>query len=220
MRLNAIVDDGAVFYLNGVEVYRVNMPDGAVSYSTPAASPVATPAYTGPIAISATNLVAGTNVFAVEVHQAAGDTSDMLFGAELIALPMIPPPVTLAFNEILGATNASFFLELMNHGSNIYVLEDFVIYHDGRTNFDQYVFPPGVSLGPNQFLALTNTTLNFEFAAGDKLFLYRLERQNLRRCGHQETASGALAEWHGPMALSQRANAGRAQHASRSATRS
>jgi len=172
LRLNAIVDDGAVFYLNGAEVYRANMPDGAVSYATPAVSPVATPAYTGPIAISATNLVAGTNVFAVEVHQAAGDTSDMLFGAELIALPMIPPPVALAFNEILGATNASFFLELMNHGTNTYALEDFVIYRDGRTNFDQYVFPPGVSLGPNQFLALTNTTLDFEFAAGDKLFLY------------------------------------------------
>ena len=37
--LRSLVDDGAVVYLNGVEVQRVNMPAGAVTYSTMAPSP-------------------------------------------------------------------------------------------------------------------------------------------------------------------------------------
>ena len=35
-----ILDDGAVFYLNGQEVYRHNMPAGPVTHDTPAASEV------------------------------------------------------------------------------------------------------------------------------------------------------------------------------------
>src|SRR5580765_4146579 len=74
LRLNTILDDGAVFYLNGVEVFRTNMPAGVVTYSTPAASNVTSPTYTGPMIISSSSLVTGTNILAVEVHQAAGDT--------------------------------------------------------------------------------------------------------------------------------------------------
>jgi hypothetical protein len=43
LRLNTIVADGAVFYLNGVEVQRLNMPAGAVAYSTPALTNAASP---------------------------------------------------------------------------------------------------------------------------------------------------------------------------------
>src|SRR6185503_19851473 len=62
-------DDGAVVYLNGVELYRNNMPVGAVNYSTFAAS---TAGDDGFIPVNAsfpsTLLVSGTNKIAVEVH--------------------------------------------------------------------------------------------------------------------------------------------------------
>ncbi len=71
LTLRPVVDDGAVFYLNGVEVCRLNMPDGPVVYSTPAAGPVDDATYAEPVILPASLLAPGPNVLAVEVHQAA-----------------------------------------------------------------------------------------------------------------------------------------------------
>ncbi|MDA3924440.1 MAG: lamin tail domain-containing protein [Kiritimatiellae bacterium] len=69
-----VVDDGAVFYLNGVEMYRQNMLAGPVVYSTSAIDPVDDADYADPIVVSSERLVQGVNVLAVEVHQAASAT--------------------------------------------------------------------------------------------------------------------------------------------------
>src|SRR5207237_9841402 len=83
LKLNPLVADGAIFYLNGLEVYRQNLPDGPIAYSTPALAAVATPTFTGPVPISSGNLVNGTNVLGVEVHMASGSTGLPLNGADL-----------------------------------------------------------------------------------------------------------------------------------------
>ena len=70
LQLRPLIDDGAVFYLNGAEVARVNMPAGAVNRSTLAAVPVATASYGDTITLAAGSLIPGTNLLAVEVHQA------------------------------------------------------------------------------------------------------------------------------------------------------
>jgi len=70
-----IVDDGAVIYLNGVEIYRLNMPTGAVTYATLAASAIQNAGYSGPFSIASSNLVVGQNVLAVEVHQTTTTTN-------------------------------------------------------------------------------------------------------------------------------------------------
>jgi Concanavalin A-like lectin/glucanases superfamily/Lamin Tail Domain/CotH kinase protein len=70
LRIQPLIDDGAVFYLNGVEISRFNMPAGAINYSTLANSAVGTATYGNPILIPGTALNVGTNVLAVEVHQA------------------------------------------------------------------------------------------------------------------------------------------------------
>jgi hypothetical protein len=75
LKLRPVVDDGAVFYLNGVEIFRVNMPPGPVTASTSASVLVGDAAYTGPISIPASNLVQGVNVLAVEVHQITSSSS-------------------------------------------------------------------------------------------------------------------------------------------------
>lgn len=82
-----VVDDGAVFYFNGMEAARFNMPDGPIDSQTPALS--------GPlegVVRSITNvmgLVCGLNSIAVEVHNQAPTSGDILFGAEIIArVPM------------------------------------------------------------------------------------------------------------------------------------
>jgi hypothetical protein len=92
LTLRNTIDDGAVFYLNGVEVSRFVIGAGAVAYGTFATGSHEASTFGGPDVISAASLVPGDNVFAVEVHQFDATSSDIVFGAELTAtLPAAPP---------------------------------------------------------------------------------------------------------------------------------
>ena len=85
LQLRHVVDDGAVIYLNGNEIHRFGIAaDVIVDATTDTAGHEN--AYEGPFDISITNLVSGKNVLAIEVHQAGGSSSDMVFGAELTAV--------------------------------------------------------------------------------------------------------------------------------------
>ena len=79
-------DDGAVVYLNGLEIFRSNMPTGAISHATLAATGLSVQADESaylPFALNRSLLLEGTNTFAVEVHQASTNTPDMSFDLEL-----------------------------------------------------------------------------------------------------------------------------------------
>src|SRR5262245_523067 len=82
---SSLVDDGAVFYLNGTEVQRLRMPSGPIAYLTaatgtpPGGDATAYDVFT----IIPTNLVSGTNLLAVEVHQTGTNSSDIVFGTAL-----------------------------------------------------------------------------------------------------------------------------------------
>ena len=84
------IDDGAVFYLNGVEIQRVRMNAGAVTYATlanlSACNGSGDATCEDVFTISGnliTNLVIGTNILAAEVHQINTTSSDIVFGAAL-----------------------------------------------------------------------------------------------------------------------------------------
>jgi hypothetical protein len=82
--LHHVVDDGIIAYLNGVEVYRYNMPTGAVDYSTPASSVIdLATAVTAELPI--TSVHSGTNLLAVELHQTTEADPDLILGAEIEA---------------------------------------------------------------------------------------------------------------------------------------
>jgi hypothetical protein len=83
--LTVLIDDGAIVYLNGREVYRLGMPAGAVTYSTWASRGVGDAALEGPFQIPTDDLVQGDNVMAVEVHQASATSSDIVFALQLDA---------------------------------------------------------------------------------------------------------------------------------------
>jgi hypothetical protein len=78
-------DDGAVVYLNGVEVLRDNMPTGTISTSTRASASVTGSAEDRLTAhdLPVTGLVAGANVLAVEVHQSSSGSTDLSFELSL-----------------------------------------------------------------------------------------------------------------------------------------
>jgi Domain of unknown function (DUF4832)/Domain of unknown function (DUF4874) len=92
-------DDGAVLYLNGTEVVRINMPAGPVDYlSIASEAPDDGQAYFEHI-VDAGYLVDGVNVLAVELHQSAADDPDAGFDLEL-----------LAGDQFYYSSDSSFFL--------------------------------------------------------------------------------------------------------------
>jgi hypothetical protein len=94
LTLKTLRDDGAVVYVNGTEVWRDNMPSGAVGYRTFAASDVkgAHERSFKSASISPALLLNGTNVIAVELHQVDASSSDLGFDLELIASSAQPTP--------------------------------------------------------------------------------------------------------------------------------
>ena len=82
-------DDGAVVYLNGTEVYRTNMPGGAISSSTFASAGIEDNTYYEH-EFDSSGLVVGTNVIAVEVHQSSLTSSDVGFDFSLETTDVAP----------------------------------------------------------------------------------------------------------------------------------
>lgn len=84
---NLLYDDGAIVYINGVEVARTNLPDGAVSSDTVADSASEEGIYEAlDLGDSIPFLLNGENTLAVEIHQADPASSDVSFDMDLIAL--------------------------------------------------------------------------------------------------------------------------------------
>ncbi|MCZ6792937.1 MAG: hypothetical protein O7J95_04910 [Planctomycetota bacterium] len=77
-------DDGAAVFINGVEVARDNLPEKA-KHDTPSASTTGGPveSYLFPYVVRPGVLRAGENTIAVEVHQANGSSSDLVFELSL-----------------------------------------------------------------------------------------------------------------------------------------
>ena len=81
--IDYLIDDGAVVYINGTEVFRTpNMPAGAVETTTLATVGDETGFSTGNLNLSGI-LVEGTNSIAVEVHQTSLTSSDVGFQLQL-----------------------------------------------------------------------------------------------------------------------------------------
>ena len=93
--LRVVRDDGIVAYLNGTEVFRDNVPEGAILPSTPALAAVSgADEFTwlsAPVPVGL--FTSGENVLAAEVHQVNGTSSDLSFNAELEVTRTILGPV-------------------------------------------------------------------------------------------------------------------------------
>jgi hypothetical protein len=86
--LRVLRDDGAVVYINGTEVVRNNLPPtGTLNYNTTALSSISGAQESALVVTSLppSLFVAGPNLIAVAVHQAASSGDDMSFNLELTA---------------------------------------------------------------------------------------------------------------------------------------
>ena len=105
--LRLIADDGAVVYLNGQEIWRVNMAAAPVviGFNTFALSSVSGTAENAwnELTLPSTGLNAGENIIAVEIHQSDGASSDISFDLELQAVTHGTPEI-LSTNAVLETT--------------------------------------------------------------------------------------------------------------------
>lgn len=173
LRLRPIIADGAVFYLNGAEVLRFNMPGGTITSATTAVTNITNATLSGPFDLPTGSLIGGTNVLAVEIHRGPSAPADTIFGAELTVtttnFPAAPLP-SIAFNEMESATNANFGFELINYGSTTASLEGCAVVRLGGA-YREFTLP-ALSLSPGGLVFVPKAALGFSADPGDKFILY------------------------------------------------
>ncbi|HEX7861057.1 MAG TPA: lamin tail domain-containing protein [Verrucomicrobiae bacterium] len=176
LNITPVIDDGAVFYLNGQEVYRLRMPAGTIAHTTPASATVGNATLEGPFTVPATGLVVGENVLAVEVHQSGAGSTDVVFGSEfqltsavsvratpgapnsvLRDVPTIPPvwinevhPInTTGITDMNGERDP--WLELHNAGLTPVDLTDWTLSDDSAA-LTKFSFPAGTTIPAGGYL--------------------------------------------------------------------
>ena len=95
-------DDGAIFYLDGVEIGRYNMPAGPATFVTRATAGIE-----ASLQCLLFSAPAGVHTLAVEVHQAGTTTSDGLFGAEIRAVTL---PESISIDRDASGNNTVTFI--------------------------------------------------------------------------------------------------------------
>jgi hypothetical protein len=107
LQINYLIDDGAVFYLNGKQIHRANMKErGSIRYTTRALSTVSDAELSGQIVLPGKYLKQGENILAVEVHQYSTNDRDLAFGLSFRAtVESLPDGVIL--NELMAANRGS-----------------------------------------------------------------------------------------------------------------
>lgn len=149
LQLRHIIDDGAVFYLNGVEVLRYNLSEGA-TFATLA---VDNAVYSEYETIAADSLLVGTNRLSVEVRQQSTTSSDVVFGVELQAAIQITPPIpALPYRE-----SQEEWIELYNRSDHAVDLSGWKI--RDAIDFD---FPSSTTIASNGYLVIARNAATLQ----------------------------------------------------------
>lgn len=165
VQLNIKRDDGAVVYVNGVEVFRSNMPTGLISNSTlatPFASDDGGTPQTSLLPVSA--FVEGLNVVAVEIHQVDATSSDISFDLELKAFGVyVPLIVRQPYLQMLApeAINIKWRTDVATSSKICYGIKadslvDCII--DSATVIDHEIRLTGLSPSTKYFYAVSDGT--------------------------------------------------------------
>jgi len=188
LEVQHVIDDGAVFYINGHEAGRYNLT-GQVTNGTLAGT-VANAGYQGPLPLAITNVFPGENLLAVEVHQNAPNSPDLVFGMRLDGLVITNPPALagLIINEVL-ANNSSLtepdgtqpdWVELYNPSTGPIDLGNMSL-TDTLSLPRRWVFPAGAVIAAQRYYLVrfdssipasaTNTGFGLS-ASGDFVYLF------------------------------------------------
>jgi len=151
LRVEHVIDDGAAFYLNGVEVpeLRFNLPAGAIGHSTLATAGVSNAVLSAPrdLPVAGLNLAPGVNRLSVEVHQQISSSNDMVCAVRLSTIETVTPAVP----AMPVRSNPGEWIELHNRGAVPFDLGGWSL--AGGISF---TLPPGTTLEAGGFLVVAN----------------------------------------------------------------
>lgn len=147
--LRMLVDDGAIVYVNGNEVYRYGLPAGTITYTTVATNEPKDGREEVGIDLSPSAFVTGLNVIAVEVHQTSVTSSDLTFDFQLSGLVLSPSytpiwrpsKVIVCMLEnrnranIIGSANAPWINSLLSDTSCANFTQSYSLEHPSRPNY-------------------------------------------------------------------------------------
>ncbi len=147
LEISHIINDGAIFYLNGQEVGRFNMPAGDVDPDTRARRSLQNDANgVGPINVPVELLNEGTNTLSVELHLVTRFDRNVVFGTRL--LYGTQTAAATAGSEFQDRDQAEW-IELYNRGDKTINLEGWRL-----TDAVDYEFPAGATLLPDSYLVV------------------------------------------------------------------
>jgi hypothetical protein len=169
-------DDGIVAFVNGVEVGRVNMPAGDPTNATAALTAVgdapveADAEFEVPRAL----LIAGTNVIAASVHNAALTSSDASFVPRLLNRRITSPspsgdPVPAVINECFSRTAGERWLEVFNTSGAPLDLSGFKL-SDDAADLGRWTLPPSTVLPARGYLVVTEAESGLNFVGPELTF--------------------------------------------------
>ena len=153
LRLAHLVDDGAAFYLNGVEIERFQLPEGPLEYATFATRRGPDASLVGPVNLPVDQLKTGTNVLSVELHQKTRRSPDMMLDVELSVARRLAPPIPgRSFAE-----SDEEWIELYNRSLQTIDLTGWQL--NNAVRFD---FPVGTVISPNEYLLVAGNATQFQ----------------------------------------------------------
>ncbi|MGJ8695135.1 MAG: lamin tail domain-containing protein [Verrucomicrobiaceae bacterium] len=174
------VDDGAVIYLNGAEIVRDNLPTtGTIIYTTRAEEAIGGSDESDftTFNLSASGLVAGDNVIAVEVHQSSQTSSDTRFDMSLEATAYTGPSIVDSITYTTQVTDVSYGRDLTTPT----IWKQFAESTPGAANITAAVTDVRLSSGkasisPNAGFYSSEQTITLTTSAGD--LYYTLDGSN------------------------------------------
>jgi len=160
-------DDGFTAYLNGSEVASRNVSGDA--FDDEASSAIEPTSEDIDISAFKNLLVNGTNLIAVQVHNAGIGSSDLSFDPRLVSRRTIPPSssghVPIVINEgfFRTASAASRFIELHNMGTDDVELGGYYL-TDQFSTLEKFRIPDGASIPGGGFVRFTQPELGFDLS--------------------------------------------------------
>ena len=119
--LKLIRDDGALIHINSNEVVRIGLPAGNISNTTLANGGPPDEAAFETYNVSPTMLVSGINTIAVEIHQAALNSSDTSFDLQLLAQGNVPLSI---LSSVYDANNEQLTLTWNSAPGAVYAIDN------------------------------------------------------------------------------------------------
>ena len=119
--LKLIRDDGALIHINSNEVVRIGVPAGSIANTTLANAGPPDEAAFETYNIGVSNLVAGINIIAVEIHQVTLNSSDISFDLQLLAQGNVPLSI---LSSVYDANNEQLILTWNSAPGAVYAIDN------------------------------------------------------------------------------------------------